>query len=56
MREGQSVNKIEHLSLYFIQTAATLEHDGAVAQDLAEHLSWALTCIDVLKAAVIAQA
>ena len=37
--EGRSVSEIERLNSYFFQTAATLEYDGAVAQDLAERLS-----------------
>ena len=41
--EGRSMDEIAHLNLHFTQTAAVLEHDGAVVQDLAMQLPWALT-------------
>ena len=33
--EGRSVSEIKRLNSYYFQAAATLEYDGAVAQDLA---------------------
>ena len=51
--EERSVGEIARLNLCYTQTAATLEHDGAVLQDLTMQLSWALLRIDVLKAAIM---
>ena len=35
MLEGRSIDEIARLNLYYTQTGATLEYDGAVIQDLA---------------------
>ena len=37
--EGRFMDEIARLDLYYTQTAATLEYDGAVAQDLSMQLS-----------------
>ena len=49
------MEEIVCLNLYYTQTAATFEYDGAVVQDLSMQLSWALAHIDALETTVMAQ-
>ena len=53
--EGRSMSEIERFNSDFVQTAATLEYDDEMVQDLVERLSWALKRIDALEAAVMAR-
>ena len=49
------MDEIAHLHLYFTQTAATLEYDGVVVQDLSVQVSLVLTHIGALEATVMVQ-
>ena len=49
------MSEIARLNSHFVQTAASLEYDGAVAQDLARRPSWAHVRIYALEAAVMAR-
>ena len=53
--EERPMDEIARLNLYYTQSAATFEYNGAVIQDLSMQLSWALSRIDVLEAAVMAR-
>ena len=53
--EKRSVDEITRLNLYYAQSAAMFEYDGAMVQDLSAKLLRAMACIDVLEAAVMAQ-
>jgi hypothetical protein len=53
--EGRSVDEIARLNLYYTQSAAMFEYDGAMVQDLSTQLFWALARIDALKAVVMAR-
>ena len=53
--EGRLVSMDERLNSHLFKTAAALEYDGAVAQDLVERLSCVFAHIDALEAAVVAQ-
>ena len=58
--EGRSVDEIARLNLYYTQSAAMFEYDGAMVQDLLTQLLklllfWALAHIDAPKAAVMEQ-
>ena len=53
--EGRSVDEIARLNLYYTQSAAMFEYNGAAMQDLSTQLFWALTRIAALKATVMAR-
>ena len=53
--EGRSVDEIARLNLYYTQSAAMFEYNGAMVQDLSMQLFWALARIDALEAAVMAR-
>jgi len=53
--ERSRVDEITRLNLYYAQSAAMFEYDGAMVQDLSTQLFRAMARIDVLEAAVMAQ-